>query len=97
MDYVTFGKACRIDYEPMMVKVHGRRWKTPEEVYQAMIMGFEQEMRNVRGYELMSEGEAKALELTLLTAEHMLDIYASQAVVSAASCDNWYMFEKQWG
>jgi hypothetical protein len=80
------------------VKTHGHRWKDSEQVYQAMIMCLERRVIEKRGPGMMTEGEAKALELMFMlpTTGYMVDVLAAEAVRSAADCDHWYMFEKQW-
>lgn len=80
------------------VYAHGRRWKDSEQVYQALIMGLSDRMRKERGPGILSEGEAKALEMMFMlpTCEYMFDVVAKEAVVQAAGTDHWYMFEKQW-
>jgi hypothetical protein len=86
------------DYGVDQVIEYGHRWKDSEHVYQAFIMKLDDRLRQERGPGMMSDGEAKALELMFLlpTTEYMFDIMAKEAIASAAGTDHWYMFEKRW-
>jgi hypothetical protein len=93
----VFDALAKVD-NAEQVMAYGRRWRDPEQVYQAMIMRLEQRIIKERGPGMMTDGEAKELEnmFMLPTTGYMFDIAAGNGVAGAASCDHWYMFEKEW-
>ena len=94
-----FLKECNGAGEAEDVMDRGYRWKSDEECYQSMVMFLSGHLRGLRGPGFMTEEEALSLELAIsrpgadgITFEHA----AREGLLGAISCDQWYMFEKQW-
>lgn len=97
-EFEGFLKGSEVGYGFDQVKSFGSRWRSFEQVYQAMIMCLEERLRKERGPGFMSKEEAAALEAMFLlpASGYMFDSLAKEAVARAAETDHWYMFEKQW-
>ncbi len=81
------------------VRKHGSRWRSSEQVFQAMTKLLEEEIFEKQGPVTITEGLTWAVEAMFMLpgSEPTLKILASRALRSLADTDHWYMFEKRWG
>jgi len=80
------------------VKTMGKRWRDPEQVYQAMIMRLSLPVYTEDGIKQFTQESADELQQKFLLVEEfwVFHHYAELAVKSAARCDEYYMFDKVW-